>query len=498
MKIVKVIPYSLLLIFLVVPFYAALSEGVCCYDDSSFAVLAKNIANGMGYALTINYLGPDFSLNYFNPALGQGPAGVLPVAGAVYFFGNTPTVPGVTQVVIELILLSIITTYLLSMYSLARVSAFLLSSLFMITLISGKSYAHWYAMLGESVAALFLLCGFLAWNKNGSRLSALISCGFFFSLAVLTKEISAIFVFGFVVYLISAMTFSSKLRSECRGKIVELFFAFAMAGLLPFIVFEFWKLYTLGWNGFIDNWVEHFKFIEGSSQHDSNSAINYFLLRSSLVFEKYYIGIPLIVFACASSLVLLSDRLIELRSLIIPISIGMIMYLIYFTLMSSGPARYFYIWIVIFCFYISFPILVSGSLVRCLIPPMMCILIIFSNIEWHQFYGFVDKYSQGQVKPANASEIKTLEYIDLRKSHDVIYTTWWAHVSALEYLSVRPQRFSGGAFDSARSGKYYVIINTDLARGNGEAEAIGKSILVNKCKVEFKEDKYTIYICNAI
>jgi 4-amino-4-deoxy-L-arabinose transferase-like glycosyltransferase len=156
----------------------------------------------MGYAFTLNYSGPDFSANKFNPGLGQGPVGILPVALAIKVFGASPITSGLTQVVLEFILLFLVAFSLISLYKTNRIPMFFISSLLLITLISGLHYEHWYAMLGESIAALLILCGYLVWAKHGQSQRSGFEAGLCFGLAVLTKEISAIFVIAFIFYVV--------------------------------------------------------------------------------------------------------------------------------------------------------------------------------------------------------------------------------------------------------------------------------------------------------
>ncbi len=86
-----------------------LARGLCCYDDASFAVVSRNLAEGRGYSLPFRFQGTDaFVLHKFEALTGTGPTSIIPVAGAIWLFGAQGWVPGGTHVVLELSLLALL------------------------------------------------------------------------------------------------------------------------------------------------------------------------------------------------------------------------------------------------------------------------------------------------------------------------------------------------------------------------------------------------------
>lgn len=90
------------------------SDALCCADDSYFAITARNVAIGLGYAHSY----PQFQTHPgeripFDPGVTIGPALVYPVAAAIRVFGAEPWVPGAaTAVLIAALFLAAIAAWL--------------------------------------------------------------------------------------------------------------------------------------------------------------------------------------------------------------------------------------------------------------------------------------------------------------------------------------------------------------------------------------------------
>ena len=78
---------------------AAIVHGVRCGDDAFHAMIAKNLAMGLGYSTTASSA-TRFVLTRFDPNTGVGPSLILPAALFVAVFGNREWVPGIAAVLL--------------------------------------------------------------------------------------------------------------------------------------------------------------------------------------------------------------------------------------------------------------------------------------------------------------------------------------------------------------------------------------------------------------
>ena len=85
------------------------ARGLCCFDDASFAVVSRNLAEGRGYSLPFRFHGADnFIPHAFEALIGTGPTSIIPVAVAIWVLGPHGWVPGATHVALELGLLALL------------------------------------------------------------------------------------------------------------------------------------------------------------------------------------------------------------------------------------------------------------------------------------------------------------------------------------------------------------------------------------------------------
>jgi hypothetical protein len=78
------------------------------YDDSQNSLLAKNLARGQGYVSLYGWTYPDGYYSVRNPFpydITTGPALIVPAALFIRIFGNQYWAPGLTVVVLSLVLL---------------------------------------------------------------------------------------------------------------------------------------------------------------------------------------------------------------------------------------------------------------------------------------------------------------------------------------------------------------------------------------------------------
>jgi hypothetical protein len=493
------LPATIIGAFLFLPLLMTLSLGVCCYDDASFAVVAKNFAHGLGYTLTLNYQGADFSGSAFDPALGQGPVGILPVALAIWLFGAHPITPGLTQIIMEFFLLLLISKFLLASFSVKRVSALLFVSLTLISIISKLHYAHWYAMLGESISALLLICAYAIWNSPERSKKHIILTGIFLSFAVLTKEISAIFVIAFMMFAISRCFFSNQDQTKLTPRSLLLL---SFSGILPFLMFEFCRLYTLGWQGTISNWRAHIAFIKNQTPDRSIpfSILDQYQIRSQLSESNFFIGLSIFLLIAIFAIILLKKPLKSRNAdFIFPIGLGIFLYFLYWTFLSSGPARYLYIAVLIWCFFISLPILTHKNLLKACLPALCCLVFIPASSTKFFSQIIIENNAlavKSKTSTANLPELNALNYLNVNMPGEKIFTPWWSHVAALEYLSPQSARFNGGAFAEKRP-QSTIIINWDIAKAFDGLDKTNQQLSANNCLQVFSSERYGVFRCTG-
>src|SRR5262249_43011308 len=74
------------------------SHGLSCADDAYFAIIAKSLASGLGYATTFATSGEISHPVLFNPSTGTGPTLIVPCAVAFKIFGKNEVLPGLTAI----------------------------------------------------------------------------------------------------------------------------------------------------------------------------------------------------------------------------------------------------------------------------------------------------------------------------------------------------------------------------------------------------------------
>jgi hypothetical protein len=100
------------------------SNGLCCGDDSTNAVVAKNLAFGKGYLNTILSSGASGS-KYFDPEISTGPTLNVPAAGLIYVVGNVPWAPGFITATLTVILLLATAIFVSKWAGVLRAAAYL-------------------------------------------------------------------------------------------------------------------------------------------------------------------------------------------------------------------------------------------------------------------------------------------------------------------------------------------------------------------------------------
>lgn len=216
---------------------AAASPG---FDDAFFAVVAKNVASGVGYASSYN------EVKAYDEEISTGPTVILPASLLVSAFGNELWVPGVAAALqclswlAVLLLVTARTSGGTPGWSMAL--AMLVAFVTLARLGFSAAYGYWFELYGEIPAALMVATGailLLSRERDGGRITG----GLLLGLAVVTKLLAAL-----AVVTIGMLFLIMERRQARRGRIW-----LAVAALvLPFVLWRvhLWRALGAGYEGF--------------------------------------------------------------------------------------------------------------------------------------------------------------------------------------------------------------------------------------------------------
>lgn len=243
----------------------AVARGICCADDEAMATIAKNLAFGYGYTVSVSFSGEPGLFPFDWGTLSTGPTLILPAAFFISIFGNEPWVPGLTTVFEITVIFG-----LLALIHFRRSSTFL-ASLYMLLFglllfaFTGPWFVNWYALLGEMPAGLLCVLGGTLWLGRPrdpiiTGISAL--C---FGLAVLAKMVALLGFVPMVLWLIWNLWRNRTQPSES----FKLLLAAGAGFLAPIVAFESWKAATLGLKGYLAFWRDGLDFV---TKHGASKA----------------------------------------------------------------------------------------------------------------------------------------------------------------------------------------------------------------------------------
>ena len=186
------------------------------FDPAYHATVAKNIANGVGYATSYD------SLFYLNPDITTGPVMILFAALFVFIFGNAIWVPAVAALALNLTIILFIIYLVVNRKELSRSVHFFLWSFISILVL--YSFPWLFVLKGDFTSTLLLLlCLLILYSANYSLVSRFSWSVLVFIFAVATKKIAMIAVVGFIPFILMNAVEMAKVR--WRVLIVWLFSA---------------------------------------------------------------------------------------------------------------------------------------------------------------------------------------------------------------------------------------------------------------------------------
>lgn len=437
----KILQLFIFLFFVSINIGLVFSKGICCGDDSYHALVAKNLSIGLGYASTIQESSSNYIIREYDTRLGVGPSIIIPASIIIKLFGNTYWAPGLSILIICSILFFLIWKNFPTNDKENFRFTFGIIVFFTISFnIFGFHSEQWYALLGEIPAALMIFLAILFFNKY-TEIEAIYS-GILFSLAILAKTLAIlpVCVFSLIIFfeLINnkkTIFFQNKIK---KSQLVKLIIGFVS----PFLLFDVWKLFRLGFYGFLQNWfLLIMNFFEKAVKSD-HSLWQKLVLNYGTINERFGISILIMVM-----MIILAGYLLKKDKIFFPIFnqiiIILFFYVIYWFFLSNGWARYLIIAILLMIFTIIFPIISSEISGRNRIVYFAFVLffelIITSNIPVN--YPF-----RGSLLFQPNENIKTLlqvkDELDNPKYGKPFITQWWATCADIEYILDEPLNFT--------------------------------------------------------
>jgi hypothetical protein len=240
---------ALILGFLYLVYGYVFANGLCCADDASIAVAAKNLALGHGYGTSVPYQGGG-GIRLFDPLLSTGPVLVVPAAVLIRLFGVTPWAPGLATAIATTALLLAVGVAIAQKKGVARAASYLAVMLtIQYTLTAGSRFVHWYALLGEVPAAMLTIAAaaVFTWGSMGRRTVAL--SFLLLGLAFMTKALALLGALPLGLLLVVLVASEDRERGRRRWSHLAIGAASFAA---PAVLFELWKLLALGPAQYLD------------------------------------------------------------------------------------------------------------------------------------------------------------------------------------------------------------------------------------------------------
>lgn len=429
-------------------------------DDAWIALSAANLADGYGYATSVS----SSRLIPFDPNISTGPVAVLGAAAMIGLFGHATWVPGVTQLLILLGQLLVITSIIARRHGLCRAAV---SVAFLVTFILLASARDWYlgALLGEPLSVGFLVIGFLLLAERPS-LFGVAGAGIAMSLAFLSKYI-AIFPIAGAIFVSMAMDLS---YSDRRRDFVRRYATFFSAlGLLP-LLFESLRLRNLGAHRFLATWKE--VVARGTpSIHSGISVVDRIGTFWKTVSQdySYLILILFIVTLLASflskSTIDLKMRNFALRYLAISFSAGA-MLIIYFIFFSALWPRYLWIGVGVI---LSVPCITSLNINgRWRLFSILIGLLVFLVFRFGDSISSMEHLLQDQSVARERADVVSI--VRRRPSNVPLVAESWASIDDVVYSLGRRRGLWAAGVDvqEFRGERALAIINSTFTNMNSD------------------------------
>ncbi len=456
------------------------SVGICCGDDAYHAVIAKNLADGLGYTSTIQAKRTDFIALPFDPIVGVGPTIILPASLAIKFFGNSYWAPGLAHVMLWSLLCVGIGSLIRKYHSEIGLPLATLSFFYLGYTLFTFHYEQWFALLGEIPAALLIILAVLLFfHKSDSRLRQFFA-GIAFSLAVQAKLLSLL---AFATFLFVLAIFHASDKSESApGRSREFFsqvFYLCVGFIVPFVIFETWKYFKLGLTVYIERWRDYLSFIdEQGIKGQMLTLIKLYKMRAGTIYERFGITLPSVTFLIVLVGVLVNKNE-DVRRLYFVFVSMIVSYSFWWVFFSIGWPRYYIIALILIIAVASLPFLSLHPRKWMLL--YLVLLIAWPAHTWDHIKFPFSQFDAQYFKPTKRTEalLQASNILFQSRVKERILTQWWATAADLEYIMNENLAFTTYRDETQKSAHPYWIGANSKFLNKSDKDFID---LLNRCK----------------
>lgn len=428
------------------------SNGICCADDATNAIVAKNLAAGLGYLNSVPIEvseGP----RRFDPGITTGPTLNVPAALMIAIWGNVPWAPGFVTAFVSLTLLGLIYVAL-SRWDLGDgASRFL--SLFIVLLYAataGAFFEHWYSLIGELPAALLcvLACVYLA--RGPQRIDCLFLAGTCFGLAVVTKLVAMMSLAPAFAWLVWNEAFSAdRIGTRLKRGLV-----FGGSVAVPLSVVELWKLIALGVGGYVSNTRSFVEFVRNSTHTDITTIGERWATSASQLHIAWGAWPSALAIVAVATLVFVRRQSLSppVQRLVTILTLSTMGNAVWWFAQSNPWPRYALIGFCLYLAAISCLSLIrrSAGLVVVTVGVLACVHIGSTRLSAP--VAFVATYRFAYT-PRVENLLKTAALLDQKQDRRPFVMGWWGTAGDIEYALhttsnfVSAETFPGGNFAGA-------------------------------------------------
>jgi len=450
-------------------------------------MVAKNLAHGSGYSSTVQ-IGPGvgFRTVPFDIGITTGPLVVLPASFLILLLGNHYWVPGLTIVLIWLVLLLLTRRALAPMLAPPQANfgaAFFFLAVFVVF---PYHFEHWYALLGEVPAALCVLLATVVWGPEPFRRSRLAAAGLIFSCAMLSKLLSLVWIGSFLIVFILVHI----RRRKWQVRVLAGDFA-VIAGAMtaPVILFEVWKVVALGADVYAANLRQYLAYVAwGGVSRDPVGLWTRVSENSQGLYQRFSLSTgELLLLGTFGIAALFRQASSPLKRVAGVLYVGLWAHLLWWLFLSDGRPRYAIIAIILALALVS----VSVASMTRLSHIAFCFLAlaVISVPNWSRLRLGV---GPGE-RPSRASAV--LGFLEHQPPGTVVVTEW-ATGAAFQYQSRSPLTLKPASErrSIALESEYFVLQDERFLKlADRDLGAIGE-----ECGVALLDfPPYRLFRCNA-
>ncbi len=484
---------SLLLAFIAGALLRVYLWGVCCADDAYSAVVAKNLATGLGYTSTIPAGSLVFVATPFDPYATTGPTLILPTAILVKLFGNSYWVPGLSAVICWSILL-------LGLGLLARTynagAGLALSTLAFLSLnyVIPVYEQAWDILIGEVPAALLLVLGVFLFFQSDTRRFKILA-GISFGLAILTKSLSLGAIPAFFLGLASWELLNWHNRTSARLIGLLRSCGWMSAGLLlPPALFEAWKYLALGPALYVQrlgaSWQVFFGW--GLKMSQPTTFLGLYTARSSILWQDFRVWLPGLFIIPIVIWIVIREKP-RLAPLFLVFIWMVIFYSVWWVFFSIGWPRYYFMALLLTTVVMALPFLQRNLPLQVLLPYVL-VLVGSSVPFWpHLVDRLRDPGGYGHGRQQTEALLEVSGILERAVAgHEMIVTQQWTTADDLEYIMDTHLNFTNYRDTRAIQDRGFLIAVNTLFWDQGDANFMG---LLENCRDKRRISIYLLADC---